>query len=347
MTSRNTLLLTFFSLFMAFQVSFAQEEECAFTLEKAEKLFEEGIIKEIPALLSPCLEKGFSKEEKLQAYKLIVLAYLFDDNKMEAEKTMRNFLKKYPEYKVLPTDPVEFVYLFESYNVFPIFTIGVFGGLNYAYVNVKEQYGTHNLNNNSLEYYPSGPGLLGGIRITRYITDEIDLNLELTIEQLKYGSVDSIYSFYELNVDEWQTRFSIPISGTYTFQNVKYVQPYVRLGLAPSFLLSANANAVGKYRDGSQENITGPDFSTKEQRNAFGLWGLIGGGVKYKIPRGYLILDARYNIGFSKINSNPGVDPESFLTWDYFYSDNDLKLYQLYFSIGYSYTLYKPVNKKK
>ncbi len=58
----------------------AQEEDCSFTLTKAQKLFDAGTIEQIPQILQPCIDNGFTEEDKLQAYKLIILSYLFDNN---------------------------------------------------------------------------------------------------------------------------------------------------------------------------------------------------------------------------------------------------------------------------
>lgn len=341
------LLLFFFMLFIAHNI-FAQEE-CAFILEKAEKMFEEGIISEIPDMLKPCLEKGFTKEEKLTAYKLIILAYLFDDNKMEAEKNMKGFLKKYPEYEILPTDPIEFVFLYESYNVYPLYKVGVFGGMNYTNVNLIEEFGTHNINDKNVDYVASGGKLAGGLRISRYLMKDIDLDLEIMFAKNEYEYDDTLLTNYSLHNDEWRTIFMFPLSLNYTFSKVKYVDPFIRLGIAPGFILSSNANLKGTYLDNSHIPKSGADFSNIERRNNFELWTFFGAGVKYKIPRGYLILDLRYNIGMTEYVQvdEQQIDPTSELLWKYGYVDDKFKLNNFIFTIGYSYTFYKPVKKEK
>ena len=97
-------------------ISFSQQQDCVFKLQEAEKLYSQGLIEEIPQLLNPCIESGLSQEDKLQAYKLVILSYLFNDEQVDAEDAMLSFLKRYPEYEISPTDPTEFVYLFESFS---------------------------------------------------------------------------------------------------------------------------------------------------------------------------------------------------------------------------------------
>src|SRR3972149_11036799 len=92
------------------------QEDCSAKIQEAKKFYEMGMIEEIHQMLSPCIEYGFTRTQKIEAYKLIILSYLFDDDQFEAERSMLEFLKKFPEYEIIPNDPVEFVYLFDSYR---------------------------------------------------------------------------------------------------------------------------------------------------------------------------------------------------------------------------------------
>ena len=85
-------------LSIALSNSIWAQKSCLNTLREAKELYEEGLIDEIPELLSGCMESGFTRAQRIEAYKLIILAYLFDDDQFAAEKTMDEFLKKFPEY---------------------------------------------------------------------------------------------------------------------------------------------------------------------------------------------------------------------------------------------------------
>ena len=61
---------------------------------------------------------------------MIVLSFLLDVKQFEEEKTMVEFLKKYPEYEIMPNDPIEFVYCFESYRTTSVFSFGLSAGFN-------------------------------------------------------------------------------------------------------------------------------------------------------------------------------------------------------------------------
>ena len=122
---------------------------------------------------------------------------------------MLTFLKRYPEYKLLPTDPMEFQYLYETFNTLPVWTIGLVGGLNYSSILLKQAYSTGNYDPGNIEYNRSGAGFSGGLRITRYITKEIDLNVELFMERNKFESVNPLYTDYTVYFDETDTRLSL------------------------------------------------------------------------------------------------------------------------------------------
>ena len=68
-----------------------------------------------------------------------------------------------------------------------------------------------------------------------------------------------------------------------------------------------------------------------------------GGGVKYKISRGYFFLDASYNYTIlnevAEESRNIATDDPRYL---YYYEDNDFRINFLSVSAGFAYSLYKP-----
>ena len=74
---------------------YAQDEEnnCFLSLKEAEKLYDQGKLELVYPTLSNCLNDGFTKEEKVQAYRLLVLTYLFDDKTQKAEQNMEFLLE--------------------------------------------------------------------------------------------------------------------------------------------------------------------------------------------------------------------------------------------------------------
>ena len=88
-----------FSVFTLINVNL-KAQDCTETLTQARNLFNEGVIESIPQMLEACIENGFNKEEKVQAYKLLIQAYLFEDNIVEAENTLLKLKKTNPVYEI-------------------------------------------------------------------------------------------------------------------------------------------------------------------------------------------------------------------------------------------------------
>ena len=135
----------FWFSFFAPAIIIAQEMNCAVNLREAESLFDIGQIEGVPDLLTECLKSGFTREERIQAYKLLINAFIFDDNLEQAENYTLEFLNKYPEYEIVATDPSEFVNLLEEFNNDARASIGLSGGLNFSNVRIIEPFGVNSL----------------------------------------------------------------------------------------------------------------------------------------------------------------------------------------------------------
>jgi len=333
-------------------ISFSQQQDCVFKLQEAEKLYSQGLIEEIPQLLNPCIESGLSKEDKLQAYKLVILSYLFNDEQVDAENAMLSFLQRYPEYEISPADPKEFVYLFESFSNIALYSFGISGGVNFTNISLREQYGTYNYNQSRQEYNALGFGYQVGININRYIADNLEFVFELKLKQNKFESLVYIpdlddIGFNQVTFSETQTRFELPLSVTYDFEFSKW-KPFLRAGGSIGYLTDVYSKITREYIDGSNNtDVKSPDIKISNYRNQLNFWGIIGGGIKYQIPRGYIILDVRYNIGLlNQTNIDNHIMKDSEQIWKYHYIDDNFILNNGSVSVGYVYLLYKPERRQ-
>jgi len=329
-----------------------QQQDCVFKLQEAEKLYSDGLIENIPGLLNPCIRKGLAKEDKLQAYKIVILSYLFDDDQENAEKTMLEFLKFNPEYEISPTDPEEFIYLFNSYSNNAIYSFGISGGLNLTNIFIREQWGNYDYNSSTDEYKAAGFGYQVRLNINRYIADNLEFVFEIMLKQNKFENMVTIPDFNNNNFNqqtfsETQTRFEVPLSITYDFEYGK-IKPYLRAGASIGYLINTFSKIQRSYIDNSTNaDLKSPDLNISDYRNKFNYWGVIGGGIKYRIPRGYIIFDVRYNIGLlNQTNINNRIIKDSEQTWKYHYMDDNFILNNGSVSVGYVYLLYKPERKQ-
>jgi len=82
-------------------------------------------------LLKPCLDNGFSREQKVRAYLLLTQSYLILDDPISAENSYLQLLKADPEYVANPArDPVDVYYLSKRFTTTPLFTPNFQMGIN-------------------------------------------------------------------------------------------------------------------------------------------------------------------------------------------------------------------------
>jgi opacity protein-like surface antigen len=341
-----TLLLVLISATVA-----AQEQSCSFTLKEAQNLYRNGAIEKIPALIAPCMKKGFSRQEQQDAYKLLLLCYLFDDEQGKADSSMVQFLRQYPEYEINPTDTREFVYLFNSYRNLPIFSIGLIGGTNISQCHVVESYNTGSLSGAARSYKHPGLGFHFGLQLNTYLAEHYELGLGIMFLQNTFQTAD--YSLFlgtrsqQSNYTETQKKLEFPIFLRYDFNGWKKFVPYLRAGLVPSWLISANGSISNTYpADVFLTPVSSPTLDITGERKKFGFGVLAGAGIKYAIPRlGNVFIDIKYQPGLSAQLSGTSMNASENL-FKYQMVNDNIRLNQFAFSLGFSHSFYRPIKKQ-
>jgi len=336
-------------VFSLFTLTARAQDDCSKTLQEARNQYDLGIIDEIPKMLARCMQEGFTRSQKIEAYKLMILAYLFDDDQFDAEKTMTEFLKKYPEYEIMPNDPVEFIHLFESYRTTSEFSFGVNVGLNLANPRVTEPHSM--LDNARAEFSNSTlSGYQFGLGAGRYISERMMVNVGLLLAQHRYSftdkdtftkldgnKLDESYTFEE-NLKE----VSLPLTVIYEINNGKLLY-FIRAGASVNYILSATGLPSGIN---NKQPMTGEKTNMKEYRNALFFNAIAGFGMHYKIPRGYVSVDLRYNYGFNNLVKHGTRYDNPYLYSQYKYLDDDFSLHTFSLSVGYYVSFYNPKKTK-
>lgn len=334
------VLSIFLFLVMAYQAN--GQENCADTLRKAQQLYNQGIIEEIPPLIMPCLKEGFNRSDKMKAYKLLIMSYIFDDNQTSAEQTMLSFLKDFPEYETKPDDPVEFVYLFNSYKIIPVWSIGISGGPGISMVNVMESYGTQNLNSPSTNYPLTRPGFNGGIDLHIYLKESVELNTGIRFANYFFTKDDHSYDFLERHYEENQFYLQIPVTISYEFEKNNKLNPYLEAGILTGLLIRDIARFSNHYTDNSHLEVTGPDLSIKKLRKSVSPEVIAGGGLRYNLPSGYLIVGIYYQLGLqNQVVESSRISPDSETLFKYYHIDDNFSINNLKMQFGYVLPFYK------
>ncbi|MDH5366084.1 MAG: PorT family protein, partial [Cyclobacteriaceae bacterium] len=234
-------------LCLALQVQSMGQGACTETLDQAQDEFEEGHLYIIPSILKDCLAKGFTKQERIQAYWLLTRTYLVIDDPISAENSYLELLKLDPEYNIdEENDPIEIVYLSKKYKTTPIFEFTFFkAGVNYSKPLIIQEYSLPNTQEN----YSSGWRYQMGPAAAFNINDDFSLNMEVLFSLKSYSSFsllfpdDSLKNVDELHFNEKQAWIDIPLYVRYEKTYGKW-SPYVYGGYSFNFLLSAKATAT-------------------------------------------------------------------------------------------------------
>ena len=335
---------------------------CSEFLSEAQDSFEDGRFYGIPSLLKPCLDNGFTKEQKIQAYWILTQTYLLIDDPIGAEDSYLKLLHEDPEYQVDPVnDPIDVLYLSEKFITTPIFSFGVKAGLNFSDVAVINNYGVGNTTPGSIsdQYTPKVGFQTGGIGKLNF-NPSISLGLEVIYSFKSFLYESHLFDDPNIPFDEdllksieSQNWIDIPIYLKYSFVKRRW-RPNLYAGVALNFLFHAESEItlLNRLVDGegivSELPVSGPNVDFSEQRNFTNASLVLGGGINYKINLNYIFFDVRYMAGLNNLlnieNQYRQVGGNySFETYArYGYVDDDFRLNNIAFSIGFVKPIYKP-----
>jgi len=318
-------------------------QDCAVKLREAENSFSQGRVEEVPGLLESCLESGFTREEELSAYKLIIRSYLFDDKTELAEQTMLEFLKRRPEYEISPTDNADFIYLLNQYRVRPVIQVGVHGGGLMTYVTGIGNEG----NRQSTSSIPVKPDYTNdqltftlGLDIRFKLGEKFELGIEADYSEISYRYNEDYLNFGLVDYFEKQQKIEASFMGYCVPKVFGRFSPYLKLGSGVGYNLATNANPLFEPIDvNNPAKRTGAAANRLSARIPLDAFIHPGAGVKFKLPSSYIFVDISSHISlrFQSFAANP--DNEEYY---YLYTDDRFVLNTLRFSAGYIFIFYKP-----
>ncbi|MFZ1809286.1 MAG: outer membrane beta-barrel protein [Cyclobacteriaceae bacterium] len=353
---RSAIVAIFLSFFTL--TSYSQETGCLQTLALANEEFNAGRFFGIPSLLKECLDRGFTAEQRVQAYYLLAQAYLILDDPIAAEDSYLKLLKADPEFVATPeNDPIDLVYLSKKFTATPIFTPHFRAGGNVSLVRT--------IHKNNTEPYPVErnnklrPGFQFGGAIEWNINDNISVGSGLMFAFKSFKIEKTGISLDDRQeIIERQTWFDVPLYVKYR-DNAGKVRPYGYAGLSLNALVGSNVELrlENLSSSGSQVTTEGPDEKVGYKRMFLNRSLLVGGGVYYKVGRNFIFADLRYMAG---LNNLVNVE-ENYYGEDGAFSQNGTRyrwvgdyyrLDNVSLSIGFVKPLYNPrkikrVNTKK
>ena len=325
-------------------------------------------------------EKGYTREEKIRALKLITKVYIFMDNESKSDESMIKLLRADKEHNLDPkVDPAELYDLYRKFRSQPIFRIGLRVGVNKSYPNIINTFGTGNTGIVSKIYNGvgespneasvnggSGTGFFINAMAERYLDWGLEVGLGLEFRNSQYSvdnyitygdslqvnGISEIAQFAVLStmVTHQQSFFRVPLLLRYNFKydSDNSFVPYIAAGASYDYLL--DAKYLEGNRTGGTEYKFDSDLSLKDldliAKNNFSVFACLG--LKMRIKTHFLTLEAKFNKALlNYINPNNRWSNNPLSTYDLAFVEDDFSLDILSFSFGYTYSIYNPQKLKE
>jgi tetratricopeptide (TPR) repeat protein len=206
-------------LIMAFSTKLFAQESCTEKLYKANNLYEKGQITEAIDIANSCANITNSKSEQWQAYRLLAMAYLVNNQTTEARKAAEKMLDLNPTYK--PSylkDPIELINLLKSVKIIPKFSIGMAAtiGLNFTMPRITGIYNGANAS----KVYTTKNNWQAGIMLGYNFNEITSLHSGLLATSKNYDIKYRFEDIGSISVNEQMTYLDMPLSGRFTSKPV-------------------------------------------------------------------------------------------------------------------------------
>lgn len=306
-------------------------QSCLQTIEAATTYYEKGQLKEAIAKCSECTaNKDPLLEWKLQ--RILTLCYLANNQIDSAKSSAYQMLNINPIFKPnVLNDPEEFIKLMKSFTVIPKFSVGLTMavGTNITIPKIDDIY---TITTGEKEYKG-----LGGYQFGASTAFQINRSFAIDASVLAFSksySIDYSQNNWKLNMDEKLTYMNLPFRIKYLLPTKSRIRPFINTGGYTSILLYSNSSFYSVYTIDQDKNSL-VNISSMQRRNPIE-FGLTGGiGFSYQAGSGQLIADLQFNKSISNVVKQSARYNNQELLHTFHYIEDDFKLNNLLFSIGY------------
>ena len=325
-------IFTAFFLFVLFQ-SIGQTDPCITKLTDAGSMITDGRYDEAISILNQALaDCNYSKDDRIEANKALIKAYLEIDNLEKAEAGAAEIMRINPNYKPDKLrDSPEMIALFEKYKPTPILRVGLIGGINNSILHASNTYSVVSDDDTpGLANYSAKLGFQIGVLAEYRLYKDLWLNTGFTFRKVQYENevpnVEGRTIFYseELNY------FDVPLGARYYFLKGR-LNPYLGAGAKFSFLSSA----LGELSRDDVSDIV----DRNSQRNSFQMGYMAEAGFSYSLQT------ISVQLGFQYVNSPDDLNKEGTRynnlpsIFQYYYLDNDFTLDHYRINVAFIYNI--------
>jgi len=336
------------------QNTLAQTTSCAQTLRLARSTYDQGRLHELPELLKNCLENGFTKQERVEAYKFLALSYTYLEEPEKADEAMLKLLQTDHFFEANEAvDPAEFIALYKTFRTRPIFNLAAKLGPNVTFPSVTENYYVGIAASGSGKYTQQ-VGFQFGAAFEKDIfvkSKNSFLNRLTLAPEVFYATHNFKYTSPTVFINDStensaanglavykQTWINLNIIVQYRIKNSIF-NPYVAIGPGTSYILNASTQLTLVPLAGS--TVSGPNVDVTNSYNSI-VFSMVGlAGIKIKLGSIYVTAEARYQYGLMNvINPSKRTNEES--VFDYAAQFNNFNQSGAAVNVGVSYPVFSP-----
>lgn len=290
------LLILFFTLIGTQLIA---QSNCERNLNEARADYSNGNLYAIPGKLTDCLEEGFSKNEKIDALRLLTLTYININQQEKARNTFIKLLNIKTDFQVKENvDPSELYSLYRKIDTDIKYFIGITTGFNYNDILVKRYNNTNPIeSNHSAEYKFKISSPQVGVQFLYPLSKNWVIGTEAQFQNQRFEySENNIYvneGSPNANDNYTDIDYEGSINGVNLNINIRYMldyytwKPFVELGSVGRYNFSYNIlNYTSNYST-TVENELIDKFDVLSRRSNFNVGATINLGTMRKFGENY------------------------------------------------------------
>jgi hypothetical protein len=333
----------------------AQGNTCEEQLNAATAEYDAGRFYSIPAMLKPCIDKGFSREQRQRAFLLLTQTYLLLEDPIGADNSYLELLRANPEF--LPDTAlhqIDVVYLSKKFTADPIFSLyGKLGGNTSIARVINSLYSYSSPGFPARDKYKLMPGFQMGLGADWNFYERFGLSAELNYSFTAVKRERSgVFGRDVLESIDRQNWITVPLILKYT-DNIGRIRPFGYAGYSVSLLLSDKLKVVSKNNDDNLESdfpvteeYESPNRDYTSARNRINQSIVFGGGIRVKTGLNFWFVDLRYSFGLNNLVKEDQVfNTEEIMRSGHV--DDLMRIDVLSLSLGYVLPQYAPRKLKK
>jgi hypothetical protein len=323
-------------------------QSCQQKLEDAKRAWFNGQFQEVEALLSGCLNGELAKEDRFDAYKLMVDTKLLQNEEAEADIYMEKLLALDPNYQTREVDLAEFKQLYSTYDLRTKYLFGISAGAlfpNYVIMHHHSRAGDAE----EPSSYEQIPGYSFGITGDMQLYRNLYFNGSVLYSKRGYSDEEKQLGFRIMRADVREYYIELPLQFRYGI-SLNHFKVFLGFGYALSYLVKAKANLQHTPQQGLLNAYYGDvwlisDYDITNQRNQVTHNWIASGGIHHPIQDFLVEVKVSYQRGLSNVIDDTKRYDDPILLDEYAFVPDDYKVNHWVISIGFMRNIIHPQKK--